>query len=289
MSKIFIYKEEIMNIIISAESTIDIQKDLLDKFKIDIVPYTVMMGDKEYVDGEITNKDIFDFVAKNKILPRTSAINRYQYEEYFKKLLEKGDAVIHICLSSGFSSACSNAQAVAKEMKNVWVVDSKSLSTGIALLCIKAREMATEGMEPEKIVEKLETIVPKVQASFVLDKLEYLHKGGRCSGVALLGANLLSIKPQILVENGKMRVGKKFIGKLDGAVKKYCDDIIKNNPNVDLDHAFVTYSSATKERIEIAKNALKARGFKNIYETTANATVSSHCGPNTLGILFIKE
>ena len=174
-------------------------------------------------------------------------------------------------------------------MKNVWVVDSKSLSTGIALLCIKAREMADAGMEPAKIVENLEQIVPKVQASFVLDKLEYLHKGGRCSGVALFGANLLSIKPEILVENGKMRVGKKFMGKLDGAVKKYCDDILKNNPDVDLDHAFVTYSSATPERIATAKQALIDRGFKNIYETTANATVSSHCGPNTIGILFIRK
>ena len=278
-----------MNIIISAESTIDVQKDLLDKFKIDVVPYQVMMGDKEYIDGEITNKDIFEFVAKNKSLPRTSAINRFQYEEYFKKLLDKGDAVIHLALSSGFSSACDNAKAVAAEMKNVWVVDSKSLSTGIALLCIKAREMADAGMEPAKIVENLEQIVPKVQASFVLDKLEYLHKGGRCSGVALFGANLLSIKPQILVENGKMRVGKKFMGKLDGAVKKYCDDILKNNPDVDLDHAFVTYSSATPERIATAKQALIDRGFKNIYETTANATVSSHCGPNTIGILFIRK
>ena len=278
-----------MNIIISAESTIDIQKDLIEKFRLSIVPYEVNLGDKEYIDGEITNKDIFDYVAKTKQLPRTTAINRYQYEEYFKKLLTEGDAVIHICLSSGFSSACDNAKAVASEMKNVWVVDSKSLSTGIALLCIKAREMADSGMAPEDIVKKLEEIVPKVQASFVLDKLEYLHKGGRCSGIALFGASLLSIKPQILVENGKMHVGKKFLGKLDGAVKKYCDDILKSNPNVDLDHAFVTYSSATPERIEIAKNALKERGFKNIYETTANATVSSHCGPNTLGILFIKE
>ena len=278
-----------MNIIISAESTIDVQKDLLDKFKIDIKPYKFTMGDKEYVDGEITNQEIFDFVAKNKSLPRTTAINRFEYEEYFKELLKKGDAVIHLTLSSGFSSTCDNAKAVASEMKNVYIVDSKSLSTGIALLCIKAREMADQGMEPAKIVEQLEQLVPKVQASFVLDKLEYLHKGGRCSGMAVFGANLLSIKPQILVENGKMRVGKKFMGKLDSATRKYCDDIIKSNPDVDLDYAFVTYSSASPDRIAIAKQALIDRGFKNIFETTANATVSCHCGPNTLGILFIRK
>ena len=278
-----------MKVIISAESTIDMSKELCQKYGISVIPYTVMMGDTEYVDGDITNKDIFEFVAKNKTLPRTSAINRFGYEEYFKKLLTQGDAVVHICLSSGFSSACDNAKAVAKTMENVYVVDSQSLSTGIALLAIKASEFAAEGLSAIQIAERLNALVPKVQASFVLDKLQYLYKGGRCSGLAVFGANLLSIKPSILVENGKMHVGKKYIGKLDNAVKKYCDDILAANPNVDLSRAFVTYSSATPERIEIAKKALTERGFKEILETTANATVSSHCGPNTLGILFIKE
>lgn len=278
-----------MNIIISAESTIDIQEDLLKKFNIKTVPFGLSMGDKDYHDGEITNQEIFDFVSKTKTLPKTCAVNRFGYEEYFKKLLEEGDAVIHVALSSGFSSSCDNAKAVASELKNVWVVDSKSLSTGIALLCIKAREMVDSKMAPEEIVKKLEEIVPHVQASFVLDKLQYLHKGGRCSSVALIGASLLSIKPQILVEDGKMHVGKKFLGKFEGAVKKYCEDILARNPDVDLDHAFVTYSSASPECIKIAKDKLIEKGFKNIYETTANATVCCHCGPNTIGILFINK
>ena len=247
------------------------------------------MGDKEYVDGEITNQDIFDFVAKNKSLPRTTALNRYEYEEYFKSLLKEGDAVVHLCLSSGFSSACSNAQAVAEQMDNVYVIDSKNLSTGIALLAIKASLFAKEGMDAKQIVEKVTALVPKVQASFVLDKLQYLAKGGRCSGMAAFSASLLSIKPSIIVKDGKMIVGKKYMGKLDNAVKKYCNDIMADCPNVDLDYAFVTYSSATPERVEIARNVLKEKGFKNILETTANATVTSHCGPNTIGILFIKE
>lgn len=278
-----------MKVIISAESTIDMSKELCDQFGIRTVPYKFNMGDKEYVDGEITNQDIFDFVAKNKSLPRTTALNRYEYEEYFKSLLKEGDAVVHLCLSSGFSSACSNAQAVAEQMDNVYVIDSKNLSTGIALLAIKASLFAKEGMDAKQIVEKVTALVPKVQASFVLDKLQYLAKGGRCSGMAAFSASLLSIKPSIIVKDGKMIVGKKYMGKLDNAVKKYCNDIMADCPNVDLDYAFVTYSSATPERVEIARNVLKEKGFKNILETTANATVTSHCGPNTIGILFIKE
>lgn len=281
--------EDFMKVIISAESTIDMSKQQCDSFGIRTIPYKFNMGDKEYVDGEVTNQDIFDFVAKNKSLPRTTALNRYEYEEYFKSLLKEGDAVVHLCLSSGFSSTCSNAQAVAKEMKNVYVVDSKNLSTGIALLAIKASLMAKEGIDAKTIYERINEIVPKVQASFVLDKLQYLAKGGRCSGMAAFSASLLSIKPSIIVKDGKMVVGKKYMGKLDSAIKKYCDDILASCPKVDLDYAFVTYSSATPERVEIARNALKARGFKNIIESTANATVTSHCGPNTLGILFIKE
>lgn len=281
--------EDYMKVIISAESTIDMPKDMCANFGIHVIPYTFTMGDKVYTDGDITNQDIFDFVAKNKSLPRTTAINRYEYEEYFKSLLKQGDAVVHFCLSSGFSSACSNAQAVAEEMKNVYVVDSKNLSTGIALLAIKASNWAKEGLDAKTIYDKANALVPKVQASFVLDKLQYLAKGGRCSGMAAFSASLLSIKPSIIVKDGKMIVGKKYMGKLDGAIKKYCDDILASCPNVDLEYAFVTYSSATPERVEIARKALQSKGFKNILETTANATVTSHCGPNTLGILFIKE
>ena len=280
---------EIMKTIISAESTIDIPKEMLEQFHIQTVPFGVTMGEKDYLDGEITNTEIFEFVSKNKILPRTSAVNRFEYEEYFKKLLSQGDAVVHISLSSGLSSAFENAKAVAESLPNVFVVDSRSLSTGIALLAIKASEMADKGMQPQDIAQAITALTPKVQASFVIDKLEYLHKGGRFSALTKFGANLLSLKPQMIVADGKLTVGKKFIGKIDKVIKKYCDDILANNPNVDLDHAFVTYSSASPEMIETARSALQQKGFKHIYTTTANATVSCHCGPNTLGILFIKE
>ena len=278
-----------MKTIISAESTIDMQKDLLDKFHIQTIPFGVSMGDKNYYDGEITNTEIFDFVKKNKTLPHTSAVNRVEYEEYFKKLLSQSDAVVHITLSSALSSAYENAKAVAETMENVYVIDSKTLSTGIALLAIKASEMASKGMDAKDIAQNIEALVPKVQASFVIDTLEFLYKGGRCSALMKFGANLLSIKPEMVLIDGKITVCKKFIGKIDKVVKKYCDDIIAKNPDVDLDHAFVTYSSATPEMVSTATEALKVRGFKNIYITTANATVSCHCGPKTLGILFINK
>ena len=278
-----------MKIAISAESTVDLPQELLQKFEISTIPFNVIMGENEYLDGQVTSKDIFEFVAKNNVLPKTSAINEYTYGEYFETLLKENDAVIHFALSSEISSACKNAQASAEKMKNVYVVDSRSLSTGIALLAIKAREMAQSGMTAEEIVKSCTELTLKVQASFVLDKLNYLHKGGRCSKVALLGANLLNIKPQIVLDDGKMIVGKKYIGNIESCTKKYCADTIAMSGELDLDHAFVTYTSATDKMVETAELALKNAGFKNIYKTFAGATITSHCGPNTLGILFIKK
>ena len=277
-----------MKIAVSAESTVDLQNDLLEKFEISTIPFTVIMGENEYKDGEVTSADIFKFVAEKNILPKTSAINEFTYTEYFEGLLKNYDAVIHFALSSEISSACRNAQAAAENLKNVYIVDSRSLSTGIALLAIKAREMAQAGIDPKDIAKACTELTQKVQASFVLDKLNYMHKGGRCSKVALLGANLLKIKPQIVLENGKMVVGKKYMGNIDGCIKKYCKDTIEASGELDLNYAFITYTSATDNMVNAAEEALKQAGFRNIYKTFAGATITSHCGPNTLGILYIK-
>ena len=222
-------------------------------------------------------------------MPKTSAINEVQYKEYFDELLKEYDEIIHICLSSRISSSCSHAVSVAKDYKNIHIVDSKSLSTGIALLAILARKLVDEGMSVEDVHEQVLRQVDNVQASFIIDRLDYLHKGGRCSALALFGANLLKIHPQILVTNGAMGVHKKYRGKLEKVVADYTTDVLKefNKPNLDV--AFVTYTTATPEMIEVAKTALKNAGFKNIYETTAGATISSHCGENTLGILYLNN
>ncbi len=278
-----------MKIAISTESTLDIPKELQKQYDISVIPFTVILGDQSGLDGEITPQDIFDYVDKTGILPKTSAVNEYQFDKHFTKLLRNYDAVIHISLSSQISSACANAITAASIMKNVYVIDSQSLSTGIALLAIYARKLADQGLEPEKIVEMIKSRVPFVQASFVINSLNYLYKGGRCSGIARFSAALFRIKPQILVKEGKMIPGKKYTGRNEKTVAAYCRDTLEEFNNPDLSVAFVTHSHATPEMVEIAKQALQERGFKTIYETTAQATITSHCGPKTLGILFIND
>ena len=251
-----------MKIAISVESTVDLSKELIKQYNLEMIPFTVLLGETAYLDGEITSQDIFDFVAKEKVLPRTSAINDFQYREHFDNLLAKGyDAIIHISLSSEISSSCSHAEAIATKYNNVYIIDSKNLSTGIALLAIYASKLRDKGLKPEEIVKKVNARVPYVQASFVIQTLEYLHKGGRCSGLLRFGATILRIKPQIIVSDGKMAPAKKYIGR----------------------------KTATPEMVAVAIEALKNRGFKTIYETNAGATITSHCGPQTLGILFIND
>ena len=278
-----------MKIAISTETTLDIPKELQKKYDISVIPFTVILGDKTGLDGEITPQDIFNYVDETGVLPRTSAINEYQYDKYFTKLLRTYDAVIHICLSSGISSSCNNAKHTASIMKNVYIIDSQSLSSGIALEAIYARKLADQGLEPEEIVKKVEARIPFVQASFVINSLNYLYKGGRCSGLARFSAMLFRIKPQIIVKDGKMQPQKKYHGRSEQCVQQYCKDTLEEFNNPDLSIAFVTHSHATPEMVKIAYDALKARGFKTIYETVAQATITSHCGPKTLGILFIND
>lgn len=279
-----------MKIAISAESTVDLSKELLSQYKIETIPFTVLLGENAYADGDITPQDIFDFVAKEKVLPRTSAINDFQYREYFEELFDEGyDAIIHICLSSEISSSWSHAEKAAKKLDNVYIIDSRSLSTGIALQAIYAANLRDQGLDPKAIVEKVKSRIPYVQASFVIQTLEYLHKGGRCSGLLRFGAAILRIKPQIIVSDGKMAPAKKYIGRKTQVVEQYCKDTLEQFANPDLSVAFVTHTQATPEMVAVAINALKERGFRTIYETTAGATITSHCGPMTLGILFIND
>ena len=279
-----------MKIAISAESTLDLSKELIKQYDVHIIPFTVLLGEDAYLDGEINAQDIFDYVDKNKILPRTSAVNEFQYREYFKGLLDQGyEAIIHISLSSEISTSCSQAINASKKFDNVYVIDSRSLSTGIALEVIYAAKLVKKGLKPQEIVEKVNARIPYVQASFVIQTLEYLHKGGRCSGLLRFGAAILRIKPQIIVSDGKMAPAKKYIGRKSQVVEAYCRDTLEQFANPDLSVAFVTHTLATPEMVAVAIDALKNRGFKTIYETTAGATITSHCGPQTLGILFIND
>ena len=278
-----------MKICISAESTIDLPREILDEFSIKTIPFSVILGSESGFDGDITPQKIFDYVDKTGVLPRTSAINEMQYEEYFTNLLKEYDAVVHFALSSEISSACNNAFNVAQNLKGVYVVDSRSLSTGIALEAIYASQLVKEGLAPEEIVEKVKARIPYNQTSFVLATVDYLYKGGRCSGLAKLGAQLFRIRPQILMQDGKMSPGKKYLGKQLGCVESYCKDTLEQFNNPDLSLVFVTHSMATPDMVEAAKKQLQERGFKRIIETTAGATITSHCGPKCLGILYLND
>lgn len=278
-----------MKIAISMESTCDLPKELLEKNDFKIIPYTIILGDHMVEDDETVPAKIYEYVEKTGELPKTSAINEMQYKEYFNKLLENHDAVVHICLSSGLSSSCSHAETAASKMKNVYVVDSKSLSTGIALLGLYAKELADAGESAETIAEKVKARIPFVQASFVVERLDYLYKGGRCNALSLFGANLLKIRPQIVVKDGGMKPAKKYRGKMEKVIETYSKDVLEEFNTPDKSTAFVTYTTATPEMIAHAKKALESAGFKNIYETVAGGTVTSHCGEHVLGILYLND
>ena len=278
-----------MKIAISAESTIDLPKEILSEYDIKTVPFTIALGDSVKLDGEITSSEIIDYVIKNKKLPKTSAVNQEQFDAHFSELLKDYDAVVHFSLSEKMSAAYNNAFSSAKNFKNVYVVDTASLSTGIALLAIYARKLAQDGIAAKEIYEQCLKRVPFVQASFELKRVDYLYKGGRCSMLSLLGANILKIRPQILVKDGKMVSGKKYRGKYEYVVKNYCNDILEEFDNPDLSVGFVTYTTAADEIVEYAVKSLKDRGFKKVYVTHAGGTITSHCGEDCLGILYIND
>ena len=278
-----------MKIAISVESTSDLSKDLIEKYDIKIIPFHIILGDADFKDGERSPEDIFAFVDKNKILPKTTAINEFEYAEYFAELKKEYDAVAYITLSSCISPSCSNAEKAAAEMQNVYVVDSKSLSTGIALLALYARELVDNGTSPDVIAEKLKERREKLQVSFVVEKLEYLYKGGRCNSLQLLGANLLKIRPRIVLKDGKMISDRKYRGKMDAVIAKYCADVLEEYNTPDLTRIFITYTTATPEMVAAARSACENAGLKSIIETRAGCTIASHCGANTLGILFFND
>lgn len=279
-----------MKIALSAESTIDMPKELLEKYKISTVPFTVVLGDDTFLDGEMPISKIFDYVKSSGKLPKTSAVNQMQYKEHFTKLLKDNDTIIHFSLSSEFSSAYSNAVMASKEFDGkVFVIDSRSLSTGIALLAINARKLIDKGFSPMEIVKNIEARIPFNQASFILKRVDYLYKGGRCNMLQLLGANLLKLRPQIIVKDGKMKSGSKYRGNMESATIKYVEETLKEFNTPDLEEVFITYTTAEPELVEKIRQILISKGFKNIHETHAGATITSHCGENCLGILYIND
>lgn len=278
-------------IIISSDSTCDLGPELIAKYGIKIIPLGVTLGTQVYRDGVDINPDfIYEHHAKTGELPKTTAANVGECIDYFTELTKDGDAVIHFTISSTMSSTYSNACIAATEFDNVYVIDSKNLSTGGGLQVLAAAEMANEGMDAADIVAKLEEITPCVDASFVIDSLEYLHKGGRCSALAMMGANLLKLKPCIEVKNGVMGVGKKYRGLYAKVLSEYVDERLTNIDDIDTKRAFVTHAGCDEETVNAVFEQVKASGiFDEVLLTRAGCTVSAHCGANTLGVLFIRK
>lgn len=282
-----------MKLAITADSIIDVTPAILEKYDIKIVPLGILLGDDDYIDdGSVTPEKIFSFVRETKVLPKTSAANSEAYKKYFQNVLDSGyDAVIHFSLSKQMSASHQNAVTASESFGGkVRVIDSASLSTGVALQAIYAREISLEETDLDVIVEKIKKRTPFVQASFIVEKLDYLHKGGRCSSTAFLVGKAVGIRPQIVVKNGKMVSGKKYIGRnMPALIKKYCKDTLSEFNTPDKKRCFITYSSASQEMIDAAREIVSTVGFEEVLETKAGATICSHCGEHTLGILYIND
>lgn len=280
-----------MEIVITAESTIDLPQNMLDEYNIKTIPFTVIMGEEEFADGTIDPQRLFDFTNETKKLPKTSAVNQFQYEEFFKEVLKEYDHIIHFSLSSAISSANKNAEEAAKTFDGkVTVIDSRTLSTGIAVQAIYASELVKAGYSVEEIVEKVLERRKYARASFTIETLDNLFKGGRCSALSMLGANLLRLKPQIIVqEDGSMTKDHLYRGTLMKVNEKYVDDELAQYPNIDKKIIFITHSGLPDDVLEMIKTKLKAAGFRRIEATRASATISVYCGPHTVGILFYSD
>ena len=280
-----------MNIKIISDSTCDLSRELLAQKDISLFPLVVVKDNVSYKDGvDIFPADIFAHVAAGGDLCSTSAGSVGDYADAFASYAKDYDAVIHISLGSGFSSSYQNACVAASEFDNVYCVDSMNLSTGQGFIVLKAKAMAESGMEAKQIVEELNKLTPKVEASFMVDKLAYLAKGGRCSAVAALGANLLNLKPCIEVKNGKMGVVKKYRGNYAKCLATYVKDRLTNREDIDRDILFVTYTTVKDDCRKAVFDAVAGcEPFETVYETTAGCTISCHCGPDTLGVLFMKK
>ena len=282
------------NIVITADSTCDLPQDLIDKYDIKIIPLSILLGEKVYHDGvDIKPSDIYDFVEKTGELPKTAAVTPSEYNEVFKRFADDGKKIVHIGFSSALSSSYQNACVAAEEFERVYCVDSKNLCTAMGLLVLKACDYREKGMDAKRIADKVTRLVPKVSTTFVLDGLEYLHKGGRCSSVAKFGANVLGIKPSIAVDTqtGRLDMAKKYRGKTELVYKQYITDRINEIKRIQPDRVVIANSGGVPaDTIAFAKGMLEGRDkFEQVILADAGCTISSHCGPKTLAIFYIKK
>lgn len=280
-------------VVITADSTCDLPGYLVKKHGIEISPLGIQLGIESYQDGvDITPDDIYSYYHQTKVLPKTAAVPPIAYAELFKKHTSQGKAVVHINLSSAISSTYQNAVIAAEEFDDVYVIDSKNLCTGLGLLVLKACDLRDEGFGAQEIAGRIKTLKYKVNSSFVLDTLEFLHKGGRCSGLTKLGANLLGLKPSIVVNNqdGAMSVGKKYRGKIEAVYAQYARDVMKNISNMDRRRIVVAHSGISQEKIDILQREVSLAGiFDEVIVARAGCTITAHCGPGTAAIMYMEK
>lgn len=279
---------------IISDSTCDLSLELLEKYEIDILPLHVILGDQDFEDGRsITPDEIYRWSDENKQTPKTAAVSVEEAEKGFAKYVEDGGEIVCFAISESMSST-ANAMRLAAQRLNaedkVTVIDSANLSTGVGLLVIEAARMAQAGMNARQIAEIIEKLKPRVRASFVVDTLTFLHRGGRCSGAAALVGSTLKLHPRIAVENGKMAPGKKYRGRMSRAIMDYVQDMEADLKNAKPDRVFITHSGCAQADIDAVRTYLEGLNrFEEILITRAGSVISSHCGPGTLGVLFISE
>ena len=277
---------------ITCDSVCDLTEELYKKYDVDIIPLGIVLGDDLKHDGvDVTVQDIYDYVAKTGVLPKTSANSMYDYIERWKPYVDDGYSIIHINISSAISACHQNARNAAAELGNVYPIDSLSLSSGSGLLLLKAAELIEKGLEAEEVARQTNEFRDHIDASFVLQTLEYLQKGGRCSSVLAFGANLLKLRPEIVLQpDGSMSVGKKYRGSAEKSTFDYVHGRLKGRDDIDKSIVFVTHSYADPAIVEEVKKILEEEyAFENVYESQACSTISSHCGAGTLGVLFNKK
>ena len=280
-----------MKIKILSDSTCDLSAELLQKYDITLVPLTVIKDGKSYRDGiEITPAESFAHVANGGDLCSTTAMNVGEYTDYFGRYSNEYDGVLHINIGSGFSSSYQNACIAAEDFENVRVVDSMNLSTGQGLVVLKACQLAQQCASLDELQQQVQEFTSRIESSFLLDQLQYMVKGGRCSSVVALGANLLNLKPCIEVKDGKLSVVKKYRGNYSKCLATYVKERLADRDDLDRETLFVTRTPVSDDCLDSVKNAVDAyANFENIYWTEAGCTVSCHCGPGTLGVLFVRK
>lgn len=278
-------------VIISADSTCDLPREFVEKHDIRIIPLTVLLGEESYFDDADFSADrIYEYYRNSGTLPKTSAPSVQQFIDFFTPMVEEGYEVVHIDISSEISATFSSGRIAASELEGVYNIDSRSLSTGLSLLIMEAVRCRDEGMCAADIAAHLERIVPNVETSFVIDTLEFLWKGGRCSGVAALGANMLKLRPAIAMKEGKLDIYKKYRGNMLNVYKQYTRETLSDKELMGNYVSIVDSGEVSEESIEAVKQIVEelAPGIQIIH-SRAGCTVSSHCGPGALGVIFLRK